>query len=238
MRRSRILSSGTDDSDRRGVGEQRLDAAPIGVAGLGHCFGKDKARKQEAIFDVSLCVHPGSLAALRGPSGSGKTAIWLAARPGIDASRLVVFGQSYGGFMVLAAITEHPEDWRAAAEFYGIADFRTLLDATGPWRRALRAVEYGCPDTEEGRALLARISPIRRIDRVRVPLFVAHGFEDPRVPPGESERVVSALRGRGRPVEIVRVEREGHGFARLESRRRVLGALARFLERETASASK
>ena len=159
---------------------------------------------------------------------------WLAARPGIDAARLVVYGQSYGGFMALAAITEHPEDWRAAAEFYGIADFRTLLDTTGPWRRALRAVEYGDPDTEEGRALLARISPIRRIDRVRVPLFVAHGLEDPRVPPGESEMVVSALRGRGRSVEIHRAPREGHGFARAASRRRIHRALARFLERETA----
>ena len=156
---------------------------------------------------------------------------WLAARPEVDASRLVVYGQSYGGFMVLAAITEHPGDWCAAAEFYGIADFRTLLDTTGPWRRALRAVEYGDPDTEEGRALLARISPMRRIDRVRVPLFVAHGLEDPRVPPGESETVVSALRGRGRPVEFVRIEREGHGFARAASRRRVYAALTRFLRR-------
>ena len=159
---------------------------------------------------------------------------WLAARPGVDPDRMVVFGQSYGGFMVLAAITEHPGAWRAAAEFYGIADFRTLLDTTGPYRRALRAAEYGDPDTEEGRALFERISPIRRIDRVRVPLFVAHGMEDPRVPPGESEMVASALKGRGRPVELHRVERAGHGFVRRRDRERVFGALARFLERETA----
>ena len=158
---------------------------------------------------------------------------WLAARPGIDARRLAVFGQSYGGFMVLAAIAEHAHAWRAAAEFYGIADFTTFHATTGPWRRALRAAEYGDPDTEEGRALFERISPLARIDRVRVPLLIAHGLEDPRVPPGESEMVVSALRGLGRPVEIHRVERAGHGFVRLRDRERVFGAWARFLERET-----
>ncbi len=66
---------------------------------------------------------------------------WLAARPDIDPARIAVMGQSYGGYMVLAAITEHPELWRTAIDFYGIADFGTLLASTGPWRRAHRADE-------------------------------------------------------------------------------------------------
>ena len=158
---------------------------------------------------------------------------WVAARDDVDEGRLVVSGQSYGGFMVLAAITEYPDDWRAAVDFYGIADFTTLLAATGPWRRRLRAVEYGDPGAEEGRALLARLSPFRKIDAVKTPLFLAHGGDDPRVSPAESELVYAALRGRGHDCELLRIDHEGHGFARAENRRAVYGAMMRFIESRT-----
>jgi dipeptidyl aminopeptidase/acylaminoacyl peptidase len=153
---------------------------------------------------------------------------WLAARPGIDSARLAVYGQSYGGFMVLAAITEYPDDWAVAAEFYGIANYLTLLETTGPWRQVLRAAEYG--DPVEDRDALKSFSPIHKADRIKVPLFIAQGLEDPRVPPGESEMVVSVLRGRGHPYEIIRIDGEGHGFHRQHNRLRVYGALIRFLE--------
>ncbi len=155
---------------------------------------------------------------------------WMAAQPGVDPARLVVAGQSYGGYMVMAALTEYPGDWAAGVNFYGIADFNSLMATTGPWRRALRAVEYGDPDTEEGRALLHDLSPLHRLDRVTAPLFLAHGSEDPRVTPCESEMILSVLRGRGHPCEIVRIAYEGHGFARAENRRRVYGAMVRFLQ--------
>ena len=154
---------------------------------------------------------------------------WMASQPGIDPQRLVVAGQSYGGFMVMAALTEHPDDWCAGVNFYGIADFNSLMATTGPWRRALRAVEYGDPDTGSGRALLHDLSPLRRLDRVRAPLFIAHGSEDPRVTPCESEMILSVLRGRGHPCTLVRVPYEGHGFARAENRRTVFNAMMRFL---------
>ena len=76
---------------------------------------------------------------------------------------------------------------------------------------------------------LIRFSPIHKLDQIRVPLFIAQGFDDPRVPPGESEMVYSVLRGLGRPVEYVRIPHEGHGFARIENRRTVFGGVARFL---------
>lgn len=155
--------------------------------------------------------------------------LWLGAQPDIDEARIGVFGRSYGGFMVLAALTEYPELWRLGIEFYGIANFHTLLQTTGPWRRRLRAAEYGDPVTDK--ELLERISPIHRLDRIRVPLLVAQGLDDPRVPPGESEMVISALRGLGRPVDYIRVPHEGHGFARLDSRHAVFGAVADFLDR-------
>lgn len=157
----------------------------------------------------------------------------LATRAYVNTARMVVSGQSYGGFMVLAAITEYPEDWCAAVDFYGIADFNTLLAATGPWRRKLRALEYGDPDTAEGENMLAAFSPLRKIADVRTPLFLAHGSDDPRVSPAESELVFATLRGRGKDCELLRIDHEGHGFARLTNRKRVFAAMMRFVESRT-----
>ena len=109
-------------------------------------------------------------------------------------------GQSYGGFMVMSAITEHPDLWRAAVNYYGIADFATLLGGTGAWRRDHRAAEYG--DPERDAELFARISPIHRVDRIRAPVLIAHGDRDPRVPMGESEQFVAALQERQKKVVV------------------------------------
>ena len=155
--------------------------------------------------------------------------LWLGAQPDVNESRIGVFGRSYGGFMVLAALTEYPELWRLGIEFYGIASFHTLLQTTGPWRRRLRAAEYGDPVADK--ALLGRISPIHKLHEIRVPLLIAQGLDDPRVPPGESEMIYSGLRGLGRPVDYIRVPHEGHGFARRENRHDVFGAVAAFLDR-------
>jgi dipeptidyl aminopeptidase/acylaminoacyl peptidase len=151
---------------------------------------------------------------------------WLAAHPAIDGERIGIMGQSYGGFMVLSAITEHPDLWRAAVNYYGIADFVTLLAGTGPWRRNHRAAEYGDPDRNAD--LFARISPLRHVDRVRAPVLVAHGTRDPRVPISESEQFVAALRERQKPVTYVTFDNAGHGFIRPDDRRRIYAAVAEF----------
>jgi len=151
---------------------------------------------------------------------------WLATHPAIDADRIGIMGQSYGGFMVNSAITEHPDLWRAAVNYYGIVDFVTLLAGTGPWRRNHRAAEYG--DPERHAEVFARISPIHRIDRVRVPVLVAHGRRDPRVPFDESEQMVAALRERQKKVEHHTFDYAGHGFIRPDDRRRIYRAVADF----------
>ncbi|MDE2199026.1 MAG: S9 family peptidase [Rhodospirillales bacterium] len=149
---------------------------------------------------------------------------WLAARPGIDAARIGIMGQSYGGWVVLAAVTMQPELWKAAVDYYGIADFVTLLERTGPWRRDHRAREYGFPETEAG--LFRRISPIHQVDRVAAPLLVLHGDRDPRVPMHESDQFVSAMELRQKPVRYERFAYAGHGFIRPEHRVRVYAAVA------------
>jgi dipeptidyl aminopeptidase/acylaminoacyl peptidase len=151
---------------------------------------------------------------------------WLAAHPAIDGERIGIMGQSYGGFMVMSAITEHPELWRAAVNYYGIADFVSLLAGTGAWRRSHRAAEYG--DPERDAELFARISPIHRIDRIRAPVLIAHGTRDPRVPIGESEQFVTALRERQKKVAYETFDYAGHGFIRPDDRRRIYAAVADF----------
>ena len=155
--------------------------------------------------------------------------LWLGARADIDDARIAVYGGSYGGFMVLAAITEYPDLWKAAVNFYGIADFQTFFERTGPWRRKHRAMEYGDPVRDAD--FLKSISPIHKVDRIKVPLFVAQGLMDPRVPPHESEQIVAAVRARGLPVDYVTVPDEGHGFMKLTNRIKIYGAMAEFLDR-------
>jgi dipeptidyl aminopeptidase/acylaminoacyl peptidase len=151
---------------------------------------------------------------------------WLAAHPAIDAARIGIMGQSYGGFMVNSAITEHPALWRAAVSYYGIADFVTMLEGAGAWRRDHRAAEYGDPVRDV--ALFARISPIHRAERVEVPVLLAHGTRDPRVPYGESERFAAALAARQKPVTLLRFDYAGHGFIRPADRARIYAAVAAF----------
>jgi dipeptidyl aminopeptidase/acylaminoacyl peptidase len=151
---------------------------------------------------------------------------WLAAHPAIDAARIGIMGQSYGGFMVNAAITEHPALWRAAVSYYGIADFVTTLAGTGKWRRDHRAAEYGDPVRDA--ALFARISPIHRAELVQVPVLLAHGTRDPRVPYGESEQFAAALAERQKPVTFLSFDYAGHGFIRPADRTRIYTAVAIF----------
>ena len=151
---------------------------------------------------------------------------WLAAHPAIDADRIGIMGQSYGGYMVNAALTEYPGPWKAAVNYYGIVDFTTTLAGTGPWRRSHRAAEYG--DPERHADLFARISPIHQVDRIRVPMLLAHGERDPRVPIGESEQLAAALRERQQRVTYLSFGYAGHGFVRPEDKRRIYTAVAEF----------
>jgi dipeptidyl aminopeptidase/acylaminoacyl peptidase len=186
---------------------------------------------------------------VRGSSGYGKTYVhlddvrlrmdsvadlahgarWLAQTGRADAGRIAVYGASYGGFMVLAALTTNPELWAAGVDLVGIANFVTFLERTGPWRRHLREAEYG--SLEHDRAFLESISPIRHVDRIRAPLLVIHGANDPRVPIGETEQMVDQLRSLDRPVEFVRLEDEGHQIAKLKNKLVAYPAAVRFLRR-------
>jgi len=154
---------------------------------------------------------------------------WLKTEGGADPKRIAVMGGSYGGYMVLAAITLYPDIWSAAVEMFGIANFETNLKRTSGYRRKLREREYGTLDKDLD--FLKSISPIYKVDRIKAPLFVLQGRNDPRVPYTESEQIVKALKEHNRPVEYILFEDEGHGFVKLNNRLRMYPQIVEFLGR-------
>jgi dipeptidyl aminopeptidase/acylaminoacyl peptidase len=156
-------------------------------------------------------------------------AYWLRDQKKGDPKRLAVYGGSYGGFMVLASVTHYPDLWAAGIDVVGIANFVTFVEKTGAYRRAHREAEYG--NLREHRAFFEKISPIHHVDKIRCPMMVIHGANDPRVPIGEAEQIVAALKERGVPVEYLRYEDEGHGLARLKNRLDAYPKMVAFLDK-------
>jgi dipeptidyl aminopeptidase/acylaminoacyl peptidase len=141
---------------------------------------------------------------------------WLGARPEIDASRAVLYGRSYGGYMVLAGLAFQPERWAAGIEMVGISSLVTFLENTSPWRRAAREREYG--SLEHDRELLLAVSPMTHIDAIRAPLFIQHGANDARVPLSESQHIHGVLTEKGIRCELVVYPDEGHIIEKLPNR--------------------
>ena len=150
---------------------------------------------------------------------------WLRGR---GHERVAVMGGSYGGFMVLAALTEYPELWTAGVDIVGIANLVTFLENTGSYRRALREPEYG--SLERDREFLEYISPLHKAEKITVPLMVIHGKNDPRVPVGEAEQIVDKVKKNGGTVEYLLYEDEGHGLAKLKNRLDAYPKIAAFLD--------
>jgi len=143
---------------------------------------------------------------------------WIEAQPQLDAGRVAVYGGSYGGYMVLASAVHYSDRLRAAVDIVGISNFVSFLESTQDYRRDLRRQEYGDERDPEMRAFLQSISPLNHVERIRVPLLVVQGQNDPRVPVTESEQIVNALRDRGQPVWYMNALNEGHGYERKENR--------------------
>jgi dipeptidyl aminopeptidase/acylaminoacyl peptidase len=148
--------------------------------------------------------------------------------------RVAVMGGSYGGFMVLAALTEYPELWTAGVDIVGIANMVTFLENTGSYRRALREPEYG--SLERDREFLEFISPLHKAEEITAPLMVIHGKNDPRVPVGEAEQIVEKVKKNGGAVEYLLYEDEGHGLVKLKNRLDAYPKIAAFLDEHFARA--
>ncbi len=174
---------------------------------------------------------------------------WNSVRDGVDAAewlvksgyaepgRIATYGGSYGGFMSVACVVEdqdrvdrgarHARLFGACVDVVGIVNLRTFLAGTSGYRRKLREVEYG-PMADS--TFLDSVSSIRRVDKIQVPLFIGHGFNDPRVPVGEAMQLALALQQRGRSPRLFIAPDEGHGFAKLDNRIYFYDRMATFLD--------
>ena len=146
-----------------------------------------------------------------------------------DPDRVGIMGGSYGGYMVMAGLTEYPDRFAAGANLFGVVNFETFFAHTEPWMAAISTIEYGDPKTEA--EMLRALSPIHRVDRVTAPTIVLHGANDTNVPVIEAEQVVENLRRRNVPVEYVLFPDEGHGWRKTPNRIRSTVAIVEWFER-------
>jgi dipeptidyl aminopeptidase/acylaminoacyl peptidase len=159
----------------------------------------------------------------------------------VDSARIGILGGSYGGYMTLAALTFQPDAFKAGVDLFGISNWsRTLLNIPAWWgsqKDALYA-EMGDPKTDSVR--LQRISPLFHADRIKAPLMVLQGANDPRVLKVESDEIVAAAKRNGVPVEYVVFPDEGHGFVKKENEiagyTKVIAFLDKYLKGSTSTA--
>jgi len=206
-----------------------IHGGPEGQAKVG--FG---GRMDYVVNELGVAVIQPNV---RGSSGYGKTFLaldngmkredsvrdigalldWIAKQPQLDASRVLVMGGSYGGYMSLAAATHYADRIAGNIDIVGISNFVTFLQNTESYRRDLRRVEYGDERDPAMREFLQKISPLTNASRITKPMFVVQGKNDPRVPFTEAEQIVAKARENRTPVWYLRAENEGHGFARKEN---------------------
>jgi dipeptidyl aminopeptidase/acylaminoacyl peptidase len=155
---------------------------------------------------------------------------WIGTHPRLDGTRIVISGGSYGGYMSLATAFQYSGKIRAAINIVGISNFVSFLNNTESYRRDLRRVEYGDERDPKMREFQEKIAPLNNADKIRKPLFVIHGKNDPRVPVGEAEQIATKVRGSGTPVWLLIADNEGHGFARRANADFQFFATVKFIE--------
>ena len=186
-----------------------------GSIGYGKTFlNLDNGRKREdAVKDIGALLD------------------WMAARPDLDAKRIMVMGGSYGGYMTLASMTHFNDRFRCAVDIVGISNWVTFLEHTEAYRRDLRRVEYGDERDPEMRKFLESISPMTHVGNISKPMFIVAGRNDPRVPYTEGQQMTAAIRERGVPVWYLLAADEGHGFQKKGNRDFQFAATVMFIQK-------
>jgi dipeptidyl aminopeptidase/acylaminoacyl peptidase len=171
----------------------------------------DVRKRRDAIADVDYATR------------------WLKSTGWAAPNKLAVMGGSYGGYMTLACVTMLPDLWAAGVDTVGMSNLVSFLQNTGPWRRPLREAEYG--SLARDKDFLASVSPINHVDKIKAPLMVIQGANDPRVPKTEADQIAATLRARKHPVEYLLFDDEGHGVAKLKNRVVSFTKTAEFLDK-------
>ena len=156
---------------------------------------------------------------------------WIATQKDLDASRVVVIGGSYGGYMSLASMTHYNDRLRGGIDIVGVSNFVTFLESTAEYRRDLRRPEYGDERDPKMRAFLEEIAPANSAGKITKPMLVVQGKNDPRVPINESGQMVRKMRANGGEVWYLVGLNEGHGFAKRDNIDYYQWAVALFLDK-------
>ncbi len=187
-----------------------------GSTGYGKTFLKldDGTKREDSVQDIGALLD------------------WIATRPDLDASRIMVTGGSYGGYMTLAVATRYDDRIRCALDVVGISNFISFMERTESYRRDLRRVEYGDERDPAMRAFFEKIGPLFNASKITKPLFVVAGRNDPRVPYQEGEQMVATVRQNGTPVWYLLAKDEGHGFAKKKNQDYQFFATVAFIEEQ------
>ena len=188
----------------------------------------------------------------RGSSGYGKTfytsddqkhgkePLWdcvegkkyLASLPYVDKDRIGIIGGSYGGYMVLAAMAYKPEEFAVGVDIFGVANWVRTLESIPPyWESQRKALYTEIGDPVKDLAMLREVSPLFHADKIKRPLLVVQGANDPRVIKPESDDIVAAVKKNGVPVEYVVFPDEGHGFSKRKNQIEAYGKIREFLDK-------
>lgn len=157
---------------------------------------------------------------------------YLASLPYVDKDNIAIVGGSYGGFMVMRAMTHTPEEFKVGVNLFGVTNWLRTLKNIPPWWESFREalyLEMGDPNTEDSLRLYD-ISPVFHGDKVKHPVMVLQGATDPRVLQVESDEMVAAIKKNGVPVEYVLFDDEGHGFVKKENQIEGYGKMLEFLD--------
>jgi len=150
----------------------------------------------------------------------------------VDSTKIGIMGGSYGGFMVLAALTLQPDEFKVGVDLFGVANWARTLESVPPYWESFREALYAeMGDPKADSARLHRISPVFHADKIKVPLMVLQGANDPRVLQVESDEIVAGARKNGVPVEYLVFPDEGHGFLKNENKIKGYSAVIAFLDR-------
>lgn len=165
---------------------------------------------------------------------------WLIKQGTVDPKRVAIYGGSYGGYATLAGLTYTPDLYACGVDYVGVSNMFTFMNTIPPyWKPYLDMFHemVGDPATADS-VLLREVSPVFHVDKIKVPLFIAQGANDPRVNKDESDQVVKALEARGIKVEYMVKDNEGHGFHNEENRLDFYGAMEKFLDQHIGSGYK
>ncbi len=155
---------------------------------------------------------------------------WIEAQPDLDASRVAVMGGSYGGYMVLSSMFNYNDRIKCGIDIVGISNFVTFLENTKSYRRDLRRSEYGDERIPEMREFLHKISPTTNADKIKKPLLVIQGANDPRVPQSEADQMVEKIRENEGVVWYMIATDEGHGFKKKDNRDKMQEVIVTFFK--------